>query len=100
MSQSSDQYLACLLKDTPTMEYETIEIEIGPGNGSAYPVAVRSLAGEAHAIMQFPFDEFALENRLLNLQNSLLRSGGQRRQVLSPEQNIVQRFGHTYLMLL
>jgi len=39
------------------MEYETLELEIGAGRGREYPVAVRSLAGEAHAMMQFPFDQ-------------------------------------------
>lgn len=65
------------------MEYERMEVEIGPGDGRAYPVAVRSLAGEVQAILQFLFDELALENRLLHLQTALLRSGGQRRRVLS-----------------
>lgn len=75
------------------MEYETIELEIGLGSGRQYPVAVRSPAGEAQGTIQFPFDELALENRLLNLQNALLRSGGERRQFLSTEQETVQKFG-------
>jgi len=75
------------------MEYDTIEVDIGPGNGRDYPITVRSPAGEVQATMRFPVDELTLENRLLHLQNALLRSGGQRRQVLSPEQETVQRFG-------
>ena len=46
--------------------------------------------------MYFPFDELALENQLLMLQNALLRSGGKRRQILSPEQATVQTFGKAF----
>ena len=45
------------------MEYLDFELEIGPGLGREYPVAViRSPAGEARETMCFPFDELALEN--------------------------------------
>lgn len=43
--------------------------------------------------MRFPYDELALENRLLNLQNALLRSGGKRRSALSPGQQAVRGSG-------
>jgi outer membrane protein assembly factor BamD (BamD/ComL family) len=43
--------------------------------------------------MHFPYDELALEKRLDRLQIALLRSGGKRRQVLSPEEQAVQSFG-------
>src|SRR5260221_9793945 len=43
--------------------------------------------------MHFPFDELALENRLLALQNALLRSGGNQRLILSSEEQAVQNFG-------
>ena len=77
-----------------TMDYLDFEIEIGLGEGRIYPVAVvRSAAGEARETMQFPFDELALENQLLALQNALLRSGGKRRQMLLPEEQTVQKFG-------
>jgi hypothetical protein len=77
------------------MDYLDFELEISPGRGREYPVAViRSPAGEAHEIMRFPYDELALENRLLTLQNALLRSGGsRRRRLLSPEEQAVQDFG-------
>jgi len=72
---------------TPYPSYLDFEVEIGPGAGREYPVAViRSPAGEAHETMRFPYDELALENRLL-------RSGGKRRQVLSPDEQAVQDFG-------
>jgi hypothetical protein len=74
--------------------YLDFDLEIGPGSGHEYPVAVvRSPAGEARETMRFPFDELDLENRLLKLQNALLRSGGKRRQSLSQEEQAVQEFG-------
>jgi hypothetical protein len=74
------------------------ELEIGPGSGREYPVAViRSPAGEVRETMRFPFDELALENRLKDLQIGLLRSGGKRRQMLSSEEQTVQDFGRALL---
>lgn len=76
------------------MKYEDFDVDIGIGEGSEYPLSVlRSPAGEASSKLLFPFDELALQNRLLNLQNSLLRSGGKHRQILSSEQKVVQEFG-------
>lgn len=76
------------------MNYLDFEIEISPGSGREYPVAiVRSPAGEARETMKFPFDELALRDRLQNLQIALLRSGGRRRSSLSPEEQTVQEFG-------
>jgi hypothetical protein len=76
------------------MNYLDFEIEIGPGMGREYPVAiVRSPAGEARETMKFPFDELALKDRLQNLQIALLRSGGKRRSFLSQEEQTVQEFG-------
>jgi hypothetical protein len=80
------------------LAYLDFELEIGPGSGREYPVAViRSPAGEARETMRFPFDELALENRLKDLQIGLLRSGGKRRQMLSSEQQAVQDFGRALL---
>jgi hypothetical protein len=76
------------------LTYLDFDLEIGPGQGREYPVAVlRSPAGEAHETMRFPFDELQLESRLKDLQIALLRSGGKRRQILSPEEQAVQAFG-------
>ena len=76
------------------VSYLDFEMEIAPGQGREYPVAVvKSPAGEAREIMKFPFDDLTLENRLNALQIALLRSGGSRRQVLSPEGHTVQSFG-------
>ena len=76
--------------------YIDFDLEIGIGTGREYPVSVLdSPAGEARGIMHFPFDELALENRLLTLQNALLRSGGKHRRVRSPEDQAVQDFGQT-----
>ena len=72
----------------------TFELEIQSGSGRDHPVVVlRSPAGEARATMRFPFDQLDLESRLDKLQIALLRSGGKRRDVLSPDQQSVQDFG-------
>jgi tetratricopeptide (TPR) repeat protein len=76
------------------VSYLDFEVEIAQGHGREYPMAVvKSPAGEARETLKFPFDELALENRLKALQIALLRSGGSRRQVLSPEEHAVQNFG-------
>ncbi len=76
------------------LTYLDFDLEIGPGQGREYPVAVlRSPAGEAREVMRFPFDELQLDSRLKDLQIALLRSGGRRRQILLPEEQAVQAFG-------
>ncbi len=80
--------------DKAHLTYLDFEVEIGLGRGREYPVVViRSPAGEARETMRFPYDELVLENRLLVLQNALLRSGGRRRQIPSPEEKAVRDFG-------
>ena len=75
-------------------EYLDFEIEIGKGIGREYPIAViRSPGGEAREQMVFPFDELALDSRLKDLQIALLRSGGQRRLLLTPQEQTIQDFG-------
>jgi formylglycine-generating enzyme required for sulfatase activity len=75
------------------MDYLDFEIEIGTGSGRDYPVSVRTPEGDARRTMRFPFDELALDNRLKDLQIALLRSGGERRKMLSAEEQAVQDFG-------
>lgn len=80
--------------DGTDIAYLDFDIEISAGSGRDYPIAVvQSPAGEAQETMHFPFDELALDNRLKDLQIALLRSGGNRRQALSPEEQHVQGFG-------
>lgn len=82
-------------------DYLDFELEVGIGEGRSYPVAVLdSPAGEARATMHFPLGDLALENRLLALQNALLRSGGQQRRDLSPQQQAVQDFGRELFDML
>ena len=82
------------MSDVRLLEYLDFELEIGSGRGREYPVAVlHSPAGEVQEIMQFPFDDRGLESQLKGLQIALLRSGGQRRVVTSPEEKSVQNFG-------
>lgn len=81
------------------MEYLDFNLAIGPAQGRAYPVTVRSPAGEAHVTMTFPFDTLALDNRLKDLRIALLSSGGTRRGLL-PEEETVQTFGRELFDLL
>jgi uncharacterized membrane protein HdeD (DUF308 family) len=74
-------------------DYLDFELEIRGGGPRKYPVAVRSPAGEAQAEMRFPFDEWELKDRLQALEIALLRSGGTRRRIPSPEEHTVQDFG-------
>ena len=68
------------------MEYLDFELEIDLDSGRDYLVRViHSPAGQARETMRFPYDQLELENRLLKLQNALLRSGGKRRKHLSKE---------------
>ena len=71
------------------------KLEIGPGRGREYPVAVtHSPAGEAHATMRLPYDELALEKRLVVLQNASLGSGGgPTSQATLPEELVLRSFG-------
>jgi len=76
------------------MSYLDFDIEISIGSGREYPVAVlRSVAGEARETMRFPFNDLALENQLLTLQNVLLRSGNNIRLIRTTEEQFVQNFG-------
>ena len=82
------------MQSNSDLKYLDFELEISPGSGREYPVAViSSPAGEARETMHFPFDELVLENRLKDLQIALLRSGGKRRIALSEEEKTVQGFG-------
>jgi len=78
---------------TSSWDYLDFELEIRGGGPREYPVAVRSPAGEAQAQMRFPFDEWELKDRLQALEIALLRSGGTRRRIASPEEHTVQDFG-------
>ncbi|MCS7178850.1 MAG: CHAT domain-containing protein [Anaerolineae bacterium] len=75
------------------LKYLDFDLEIGPGQGREYPITVRCPAGEARETLRFPYDELALQSRLKDLQIALLRSGGPRRKMLSPEEQSVQDFG-------
>jgi tetratricopeptide (TPR) repeat protein len=78
---------------TSSWDYLDFELEIRGGGPRKYPVAVRSPAGEARGQMHFPFDEWELKDRLQALEIALLRSGGTRRRIASPEEHTVQDFG-------
>jgi hypothetical protein len=75
------------------MQYLDFELEIERQSGQDYRVVARSPAGEAQATMRLPFDEMALKLLLKDIQIALLRSSGQLRQSLSPEEQSVRSFG-------
>jgi ABC-type branched-subunit amino acid transport system substrate-binding protein len=50
--------------------------------------------------MHFPFNDLELSNRLLALENTLLRSGGKRRKIASPEEQTVNEFGRELFDIL
>lgn len=56
-------------------EYLDFDLEIREGGPREYPVVVDSPGGQAQGQMHFPFDDWELENKLLALENALLRSG-------------------------
>jgi hypothetical protein len=75
------------------MRYLDFDLEISPGSGGTYAVTTRSRAGEKTETIRFPFDERTLRERRQDLQIALLQSLLATRQVLSPEQQVVQDFG-------
>lgn len=86
---SMDEYSG----STSSWDYLDFELEIRQGLPREYPVSVRSPAGEALAQMRFPYDQWELKDRLQSLEIALLRSGGTRRRIASPEEHTVQDFG-------
>jgi hypothetical protein len=75
-------------------EYVDFDLEIGEQKGSrTYPVSVRSPEGEAQEEMRFPFDEWELKDQLRDVEFALLRSGGTRRRIGTPEEQTIQVFG-------
>jgi hypothetical protein len=78
--------------ETRAMQYLDFDLEIGPGSGQRYPVAVvRSPAGEARGTLLFPFEEDALKEHLDQVQTALESTGQARRQAAQA----VQVFGQT-----
>ena len=76
------------------MKYEDFDLHVEPLAGRDYRVSVlRSPGGEGVVEVRFPYDEIALKNRLLTLENALLRSGGGRRRVPTAQEKEVQAFG-------
>ncbi len=76
------------------IEYLDFDLEIGPGDGRTYPLAViQSPAGNVRGHFDFALRQLELANRLLALQNALLRSGGGRRKAPSHDELTVRNFG-------
>src|SRR5262249_3229999 len=83
-----------------TVEYLNFDLEVIPEAGRDYRLIARSPAGEASGRLRFPYDDLALENHLLKMQNALLRSGGPPRRALTEEERAVQTFGATLFQAL
>jgi hypothetical protein len=76
-----------------TVEYLNFDIAIGSSDG-AYPVSVlRSPAGEPRGELRPPFTGLELQTRLQAIEIALLKSSGERRRILAPEDRAVQEFG-------
>jgi len=73
-------------------EYLDFDLEIREGGPEKYPISVDSPGGQALEEMRFPFDASELKNKLLALENALLRSGGSHRSI-SPDEQTVREFG-------
>jgi hypothetical protein len=70
------------------------ELEVDATGDGDYEVAVlQSPVGEARTRIHFPFNELELKVRLQALELALLRSGGTRRALASPEEETVRDFG-------
>jgi len=75
-------------------EYVDFDLEIGEeSEPRKYPVFVRSPEGEAQEEMRFPFDQWELKDKLRDVEVALLRSGGTRRRIGTPEEQTIQGFG-------
>lgn len=75
-------------------EYVDFDLEIGEQRESRnYPESARSPEGEAQVVVRFPFDAWELKDKLRDVEVALLRSGGSRRRIGTPEEQTVQAFG-------
>jgi len=75
-------------------EYVDFDVEIGEEREPrSYPISVHSPEGEAQEDMRFPFDEWELKDKLRDVEFALLRSGGSRRRIGTPEEQTIQEFG-------
>ena len=85
----------------PSLEYLDFDLEIGLGEGRAYPVAVLdSPSGETRGVMQFPYDEIKLRLHLVELENVLLRSATTHRIASTEDERTVEQFGSTLFSAL
>ncbi|GAB4204311.1 MAG: hypothetical protein OHK0022_29350 [Roseiflexaceae bacterium] len=75
------------------ISYQSLDIEIGPGQGRDYPAKARGPGGEAAGTFRLPFGPSELDSRLKDVQIALLRATGRRRTVLSPQEQAVRDFG-------
>ncbi len=76
------------------IQYLDFDLEIGRGDGRTYPLAVlQSPAGNVRGQFDLALGQLELANRLLALQNALLRSGAGRRKAPTRDEQTVRDFG-------
>ncbi len=76
------------------IQYLDFDLEMGRGDGRTYPLAVlHSPAGNVRGHFNLALGQLELANRLLALQNALLRSGGARRKAPTRDEQTVRDFG-------
>jgi formylglycine-generating enzyme required for sulfatase activity len=76
------------------MQYEDFDIAIQADTGRTYRIQLlRSPAGEAQETVTFPFDDLALQLRLTQLENALLKSSSQRRRIPTAQEQAILEFG-------
>ncbi|MEM7129747.1 MAG: pentapeptide repeat-containing protein [Chloroflexota bacterium] len=75
-------------------DYFDFDLEIKPSDNHQYPVSVlNSPAGEATHMMNWPYTDEELDHALLEVEQTLLHFGGQRRGRLSENEAAVQNLG-------
>src|SRR5829696_462062 len=85
---------------TRPWDYVDFELEIRKGARRKYPVCVRSPEGEAQGEMRFPFTKQELQDKLKDLETTVLLSGRRSRRIRTPEAQSVQDFGQALFQAL
>src|SRR5829696_936926 len=85
---------------TRPWDYVDFVIEVRKGARRKYPVSVRSPEGEAQEEMRFPFAKKELQDKLKDLETTVLLSGRRSRRIHTPEAQSVQDFGQALFQAL
>src|SRR5215207_8062682 len=85
---------------TRPWDYVDFELEIRKGARRKYPVSVRSPEGEAQGQMRFPFAKKELQDKLKDLETTVLLSGRRSRRIRTSEAQSAQDFGQALFQAL